>query len=274
MSSSSEKMSFTNSRMKVSEFRRLVYAHYGQKGRHTLPWRKTHDPYRILVSEMMLQQTQVERVIPKYRSFLKAFPTLRALASAPLSAVLKEWSGLGYNRRAKFLHDAARRAQSEYGGIPREYGALRSLPGIGDYTAQAIRAFAWNEPGVLIETNVRTAIIHHFSPKYKGRSSIKVKDADVMRIAANAAEGQDARTWHWALMDYGAHLKRSGVRNNERSAHYAKQTPFKGSLREVRGAILKARAARIPLSKVKQAFGERFEEAHASLVREGLISRR
>lgn len=270
----------------IAAFRSAVWSHYRAHGRHALPWRKTRDPYKILVSEMMLQQTQVERVVPKYRSFLKEFPTVQALAKAPLLRVLKEWSGLGYNRRAKYLRDTAIQIIKTYDSmVPREYESLRALTGVGEYTACAVRVFAWNEPDTLIETNIRTALIHHFFQKYKGRSSLKVKDADVMPVATKAAEGEDPRLWHWALMDYGSYLKRSGVKNNARSAHYAKQRAFKGSLREVRGAILKAVAEghllhllqsgrpaegallRLPFSE------QMLWRALESLVRDGLIVR-
>jgi A/G-specific adenine glycosylase len=219
-------------RLKV--FRTIVWDYYRKNGRHDLPWRKTTDPYKILVSEVMLQQTQVSRVIEKYRSFLKRFPNVRALAKAPLSEVLKEWSGLGYNRRGKYLHDAAKEIVAKYRGNFEE--ALRhQLPGVGPYTKAAVRAFAFNESGTLIETNIRAAAIHHFFP-----TSQIISDKRLLGTLEESAKGQDPREWHWALMDYGAHLKKSGVRNNQQSAHYAKQSKFEGSLRQIRGATLRA----------------------------------
>ena len=126
---------------RVKEFRDAVWRHYRKNGRHALPWRKTRDAYQILVSEIMLQQTQVERVVPLYKKFLKQFPKVRALAEAPLAAVLRAWQGLGYNRRAKFLHEAAKDVVLRHAGIvPREYEALIALSGIGTYTAAAVRA--------------------------------------------------------------------------------------------------------------------------------------
>ncbi len=200
-----------------------------------MPWRKTKDPYRILVSEIMLQQTQVSRVLEKYKEFLKEFPTVRALARASLGDVLGVWSGLGYNRRGKYLRDAAIMIVNEHDGVfPREYPSLRSIPGIGQYTANAVRVFAYNEPEVLMETNVRTAVINYF---LQGKQD--VEDFEIEKLAAQAAVGQDPRGWHSALFDYGAHLKASGIRNNSRSAHYTKQSKFEGSLRQVRGAILR-----------------------------------
>ena len=188
----------------------------------------------------MLQQTQVPRVIPKYKEFLSAFPTARALAEAPLSDVLKVWSGLGYNRRGKYLHDAAKAVVEKHGGrVPRDAAALSALPGIGGYTAAAIRAFAFNEPSVLVETNVRTAVIHFLSRSDLHKKDTKFTDRQISEFAALAAQGQDPREWNWALMDYGAYLKQSGLRLNARSAHYVKQKKFEGSMRQLRGAILR-----------------------------------
>ncbi len=257
-------MSSMTSGKRVAAFRKVVWAHYKKSGRHDLPWRKTRDPYKILVSEIMLQQTQVPRVIPKYTSFIKRFPTVRALAKAPLAIVLKEWSGLGYNRRAKYLHDAATQlsARSLHTNFPVGKLVCR---GIGPYTRAAVETFAYNRPNVLIETNIRTVFIHHFFPERGG-----VADSELLPLVEKAAERQDPRTWYWALMDYGAYLKQSGVRNNAKSRHYTKQSRFKGSLREVRGAILKAihsgkgpEDVRFPKTKIRIAL--------ASLRHDGLV---
>src|SRR3989344_4049668 len=146
-----------SSEKRMELFRKEVWKYWKKNGRHGLAWRKTKNPYKILVSEVMLQQTQVPRVIPKYKEFLKVFPTLRVLAKAPLANVLRVWSGLGYNRRAKFLHDAAKEVVLKHAGnMPRDIDALLALPGVGEYTAKAVRIFAFNEPEVLIETNIRT----------------------------------------------------------------------------------------------------------------------
>lgn len=238
-----------------------------------LPWRNLPagrqgriDPYKILVSEIMLQQTQVERVIPFYKAFLKKFLTARSLASAPLSKVLKAWSGLGYNRRAKFLREAAKAVSQKHRGVfPRSYEELLSLPGVGDYTARAVRVFAFNEPDCLIETNIRTVFTHHFFPRAR-----KIADAKLLPLIAKAAAGQEPRAWHAALMDYGSYLKRTGVRINTKSAHYAKQEKFEGSLRQVRGEILKALAQDKGLGEVRKNF-PLFQEALKSLRREGLL---
>src|SRR3989338_11018876 len=238
-----EKMSSINSK-KISEFRRTVWKYYNENGRHDLPWRKTKDPYRILVSEVMLQQTQVARVLKKNNKLKKRFPPARARAKASLADVLKIWSGLGYNRRAKYLHDTAKQLMLfSRGRVFIASDELQKLPGIGPYTRAAVRVFAFNEPDILIETNIRAAYIHHFYP-FRTRRVLNglISDKEILLLAQKAAKGQDPRKWHWALMDYGAHLKRSGVRNNSRSAHYTKQSKFEGSLRQVRGAILKALA--------------------------------
>lgn len=254
---------------RLSSFRSAVWKYWKKEGRHELPWRKTRNAYRILVSETMLQQTQVPRVIGKYRAFIKRFPTARALSRAALHDVLKEWNGLGYNRRAKFLHDAAKIIVERHSGkVPRGYAELRALPGIGDYTARAVRVFAFNEPDVLLETNIRTAFIHHFFNVRFRTSNIRVLDAEILAFARVAAEGQDPREWHSALMDYGAHLKRSGVRTNARSRHYAKQSKFEGSVRQARGAILRSLARGTPMSSLRN---RTYKEALAGLKRDGLI---
>lgn len=252
----------------IQEFQKTVLAYWKKNGRHGLAWRRTKDPYRILVSEVMLQQTQVVRVKGKYQEFLKAFPNVRVLAKAPLAEVLRTWSGLGYNRRAKFLHDAAKVIVKEHGGhVPRDVAALRALPGVGDYTAKAVRVFAFNKSEVLIETNIRTVFLHYFHI-WKRR---KVSDKELLPYMGARAKNQDPRTWHWALMDYGAQLKSSGVRVNARSKHYTKQSKFEGSLRQVRGAILKALARNGSVEDVRDRYADRFEQAFESLTKDGFI---
>ena len=217
-----------------AQFRNIVYVHYKRYAR-SFPWRKTRDPYKILVSETMLQQTGVERVVQKYRAFLKRFPTIRALARVPLKEVLKEWQGLGYNRRAKLLRDAAKAIVAEYQGkFPKNEKILESLPGIGPYTARAVMAFAFNKPVVFIETNIRTVFLHHF---FKNRTTIS--DSEILPYMVKMLDKKNPRKWYSALMDYGASLKKFGVRLNAKSAHYTKQSKFEGSIRQLRGRILK-----------------------------------
>lgn len=216
-------------------FVRDVREAYRARGRHDLPWRKTRDPYRILVSEVMLQQTQVERVRGHYARFLERFPGVADLAAAPASSVIAAWQGLGYNRRALALHRAAREILARHGGkVPRAYADLVALPGVGPYTAAAVRAFAWNEPGVLLETNVRAAYIERFFPEAE-----RVGDRELAPIVEATADAEDPRTWYWALMDYGAEAKALRGNATRRSAGYAKQKRFEGSDRQLRGRVLR-----------------------------------
>jgi A/G-specific adenine glycosylase len=205
---------------------------YKTQARSHLPWRKTRDPYKILVSEVMLQQTQVERVIPFYERFVKQFPTPQKLSKAKLSDVLKLWQGLGYNRRAKYLHEAAKL-------LAKEGWTGEKLPGVGPYTKAAVEAFAYNKRGVFIETNIRTVFIQYL---FKRRADVLVPDTQLLPKVAEALERShmQPRDFYAALMDYGSHLKRQGIKLNSRSKHYAKQSTFKGSYRELRGAILRA----------------------------------
>jgi A/G-specific adenine glycosylase len=261
--------------MKAGQFRTIVWRHYRTHGRHDLPWRRTRDPYRILVSEIMLQQTQVERVVPFYREFLQKFPTVEALARAPLGSVLKVWQGLGYNRRAKMLHDAAKVVVKKHGGrLPKDAATLETLPGVGPYTARAVAAFSANADSIFIETNIRTAVTHHFFKEQE-----RVTDAEVLAMLEESYPKGRAREWYSALMDYGAYLKRSGVRVNAKRAGYSKQAPFAGSMREARGAILKALAKRTHteaelLSLLPKARRQQLDESLAKLIAEGLVTKR
>ncbi len=215
-------------------FQKVVHAHYGRHSRN-LPWRHTKNPYRILVSEMMLQQTQVDRVVPKYRLFLKAFPTVRSLANAPLSDVLRLWQGLGYNRRAKFLHESAQILVRDHDGkLPKTVEDIERLPGIGHYTARAIVTFAHDQPNVFVETNIRTAFLHHFFP-HNGN----VLDRTLVPYISSTLDLTHPREWYWALMDYGAWLKKEYGNASRRSAHHTVQSRFQGSNRQIRGLIIK-----------------------------------
>jgi A/G-specific adenine glycosylase len=211
-------------------FQRFLLHWHELYGRHTLPWRQTTDPYAILVSELMLQQTQAARVIPKFQAFLKQFPNLTALKKTDLATVLKSWQGLGYNRRAKFLWQLAQQVEV----LPESQGELEKLPGIGPYTAAAICAFAFNQPVVLIETNVRTVFLHHFFPE-----QTKVADSEILALVSTALPKAQARVWYSALMDYGAYLKSVMSNPSRKSKHHVKQKRFKGSIREVRGEIIR-----------------------------------
>ncbi len=224
---------------KQEAFVKTVTDFYTTNGRHDLPWRQTHEPYKILVSEIMLQQTQVARVITKYDEFLRLFPTVQSLAKAPLGAVLTAWQGLGYNRRAKMLHQCARTIVDEYkGDWPTDIATLRSLPGIGPYTAGAVAAFAFSIPSTIIETNVRTVYLHHF---FSNQSD--VPDTALLPIITATLDHDDPRSWYYALMDYGSHLKQTIGNKNTQSKHYTKQSKFAGSDRQIRGAIIRALSA-------------------------------
>lgn len=228
----------------TKKFQKTIWDYYKAYGRHDLLWRKTKDPYKILISEVMLQQTQVSRVIVKYKSFLTEFPTVEALAKAPLSAVIKEWVGLGYNRRAKYLKLCAEKVCSEYKGkFPKTLKELVALPGIGPATAGDILAFAYNIPVPVIETNIRSVFIHSFFPKDRPWG---IHDRDILPLIKKTLPPlpyvghRGVREWYWALFDYGAYLKSTNIKNpNHRSKHYVKQSPFKGSNREKRSQILK-----------------------------------
>jgi A/G-specific adenine glycosylase len=218
----------------VRNFRNIVYTHC-KEHRRELPWRHTHDPYGILVSEIMLQQTQVARVVGKYEEFMRRFPDIETLASAPLRDVLAVWQGLGYNRRALALKKLAEAVVKELDGtIPRDMRSLARLPGIGKATAHAIQAFAYNQPVVFVETNIRTVFIHHFLTERND-----IKDTELIPLVALTVDTENPRRWYNALMDYGAWLKKQYANPGRISAHYRKQAPFEGSDRQVRGVILK-----------------------------------
>ena len=255
--------------MNKGDFQELIW----QKGRELyrdMPWRANTEPYFVLVSELMLQQTQVDRVIPKFRQFMEAFPSIAALADGSLADVLIVWSGLGYNRRAKFLHEAAKKVVADYGGvIPGTFEELVKLPGVGPNTAGAMLAYSFNQSAIFIETNIRTVYFHHL---FYDEPSIS--DAELKEKVTETIDQEHPREWYWALMDYGSYLKRQGASHIDQSKHYKKQTPLKGSLREVRGLIVKQ------LSKEERTLhqlkadlpdDERFEKALSALRKEGLV---
>jgi A/G-specific adenine glycosylase len=245
------------------KFIKVVLEHYRKHGRHDLVWRRRISPYKILVSEIMLQQTQVARVEPKFTAWMKAFPSLRALSGASLTEVLTLWQGLGYQRRAKALYDLARSTTT----IPRSYDQLLLLKGIGPYTASAICAFAYDVfPTHLLETNIRTALIEEF---HQGETQVHDGTLydDLNRLTKNkGVQKAGARTWYYALMDYGAHLKTQRISHNRKSAHYAKQSPYEGSTRQLRAQLLFAIAHKKRLPE-----DERLEVAIGQLIREGYI---
>jgi A/G-specific adenine glycosylase len=218
----------------IKEFQKAVLGYYRDHGRD-LAWRETTDPYHILVSEIMLQQTQVERVSVKFPAFIGRFPDFGSLAEAPLPDVLLAWQGMGYNRRALSLQKCARRVVEEHDGtLPQDPEVLATFPGIGRATAASICAFAFNMPVVFIETNIRRVFIHYFFGNAK-----TVDDTEILPWVKKTLYEKDPRTWYNALMDLGTDLKMSVGNPNRRSRHYTKQAAFEGSDRKIRGSILR-----------------------------------
>jgi A/G-specific adenine glycosylase len=262
------------SRQEQENFREALWGHYADAARHNLPWRQpepdgSFDPYKIMVSELMLQQTQVARVIVKYHEFLELFPKASALAAADLGGVLRAWQGLGYNRRAKFLWQAAQ-AVHERGSFPATPEGLVKLPGIGANTAGAILAYAYNQPVVFVETNIRTVYIHHF---FQDRSD--VHDKEIVPLVQQTLDREHPREFYWALMDYGSHLKATVGNLNKASRHYARQSKFHGSRRQVRGQVIQLLGVQsYTLARLRQEIpDERLEAVLAELLAEGMIKR-
>ena len=218
----------------IPQFQADVLRFYQQHGR-PFAWRHISDPYKVFVSEIMLQQTQTSRVIEKYNSFIDTFPTVHTLAQASLADVLLLWQGLGYNRRAKFMWLCAQEVVQKHNGLfPRDEKELCKLPSIGSYTAGAIMAFAYNIPTVFIETNIRAVFIHSFFQEHA-----VVHDADILPLIEQSLDTRNPRDWYYALMDYGVHIKAQFPGVNKKSSHYTKQSKFHGSNRQIRGAIIR-----------------------------------
>jgi A/G-specific adenine glycosylase len=257
----------------VAEFREMVLAFYADQGRD-LVWRHTTDPYRILVSEIMLQQTQVDRVAQKYPQFLAAFPDFPSLSRAPLADVLAAWQGMGYNRRAIALQKCAARVVTEFDGkLPADVEILATFPGIGKATASSICAFAFNMPVVFVETNIRRVFIHFFFGDAE-----TVSDAEILPVLEAALDRENPRAWYNALMDLGTDLKTRVPNPNRRSRHYTKQAGFEGSDRQIRGSILKMLLAgkRMTENVIAGKFPDdpaRIKRIIGDLIAEGFISR-
>lgn len=215
-------------------FQQLVWQK-GEELYRDLPWRNTRDAYEVLVSEVMLQQTQVARVLNRWDRFLKRFPTVDALASASSSDVVDEWQGMGYNRRALALKRCADAcAQHHDGRIPRNLDDLLALPGIGPATAAGVRAFAYDVPGLYLETNVRAVFLHELFPDEEG-----VSDKVIAPLVIESCPEDNARGWYYSLLDYGAHLKATVVNPSRRSKEYNRQSKFEGSRRQKRAEIVR-----------------------------------
>lgn len=261
------------SEQQQADFLEVLWGFYARFGRNDLPWRQpeqggSFDPYTIMVSELMLQQTQVDRVIPKYLTFLEQFPDVKALAGAELGDVLRAWQGLGYNRRAKFLWQAAQIVDTlKY--FPSTVEELEKLPGVGINTAGAIMAYAYDQPVVFVETNIRTVYIHHF---FADRSDVDDKEIIVL-VQQTLPAVEKPREFYWALMDYGSHLKATIGNTNRASKHYVKQSKFHGSRRQVRGRVLRSLDAReLTLADLQAVItDESLESVLHDLVAEGLV---
>jgi A/G-specific adenine glycosylase len=255
----------------IESFQQAVLGYYRSCGR-VFPWRKNISPYRVFVSEIMLQQTQVLRVEPKFLRWMEEVPGFADLAGLSTERLLALWQGLGYNRRALALREGAQKVMAEFAGeLPDNPELLRSLPGIGPATAASICAFAFNRPVVFIETNIRRVFIHFFFTGAEG-----INDAELTPLVEASLYRESPRDWYNALMDIGTELKSRVPNPNRRSRHYVRQAPFEGSNRQARGAILKIlqRSPRFSAEEIAGATGieySRISKAAEALVREGFL---
>lgn len=218
----------------ITQFQKTIYDFYNENKRDFI-WRDNISPYKIVISEVMLQQTQTARVIPKFENWLEKFPDFATLAQASNHNVLSAWSGLGYNRRGLALLKIAQIIMQDFDGkLPTNPDVLQKLPAIGPNTAGSICVFAFNLPVTFIETNIRTVFTHTFFP-----GQIEITDKQLLPLIAQTIDKNNARDWYYALMDYGVHLKQHLPKINSASKHYSKQSKFVGSKRQVRGTIIK-----------------------------------
>ena len=256
---------------KTKEFQELIWDYYHDNARD-MPWREDPNPYGVVVSEVMLQQTQVSRVMEKFPEFVGRFDGFMSLAQASPADVITVWQGLGYNRRALNLHRLAKMVVDEYGGeLPSDPSDLVKLPGIGPGTAGSIAAFAFDAPVVFIETNIRRVFIHHFFEDREG-----VDDKELMPLVEEALDKEHPREWYYALMDYGTYLAKTVPNPNRRSRHHTRQSKFEGSDRQIRGAILRALVnEKLPFEAlfehIECSDRERFEHALRGVVKDGLV---
>lgn len=219
----------------IEHFRKMIWDFYAVN-RRDFQWRYVEDPYWVLVSEIMLQQTQTFRVEPKFKEFMSKFPSVDALASACWPDVLLAWQGLGYNSRAKRLQQTAQIIVANFGGcVPADSELLIAMPGIGPYTAASVCAFAFNKPTIFVETNIRAVFIYHF---FQGKE--KVSDAEILPLVSQMLDVTDPRSWYYALMDYGVYIKKQAGNPTRASTSYARQSKFEGSDRQIRSMILRA----------------------------------
>lgn len=228
-----EKRGFVDSKNQIREFKETISSFY-QQNRRSFPWREHITSYSVVVSEIMLQQTQTERVRNKFGGFVDRFPSFQDLSGASFQDILGLWKGLGYNRRALALQKIAYLIVTDYAGqLPSDPDVLETFPHIGKATARSIIVFAYNKPFVFIETNIRTVFINFF---FKNQNN--VKDRDIEPLVAQTLDHQNPREWYYALMDYGVYLKKTIGNVSRQGAGYAKQSRFEGSDRQVRGQVL------------------------------------
>lgn len=256
----------------IHDFQSLIFS-WWEKNRRDLPWRKTRDPYRILVSEVMLQQTQVLRVLPKYAEFIKAFPTVDDLANASTAKILKVWKGMGYNRRAVYLKRTAEAVVADYQGkFPDSELLLTKLPGVGTYTARAIMVFAFGKNVAMVDTNIRQIFTHFFF------NGLPQKEKLIQELADKLVPVGKSWAWHQALMDYGA----IALPRNRPEQRRGTPVPFRESNRFYRGRIIDV-LRKLPISEnkllsdlVKQYGKTRddYKKIIAGLIKDGLVTRR
>ena len=215
-------------------FRTIVRWHNNEP-RYPQKLNRNLTPYHILVSEIMLQQTQIPRVLEKFPQFIEAFPNWETLARTDTQKLFKIWQGMGYWRRAKYLRECAGAVENVYGGtLPKEPEALMTLPGIGHYTAHAVTCFAYQNPKAFIDTNIRRVFINAFFADKQN-----VTDKEILPIAQNAVWTPNPREWHYALMDYGSLVLGNTRSLNKQSRHYARQSKFEGSFRSYRAEVIR-----------------------------------
>ncbi len=218
----------------LEAFKALVWNFYAFNKR-VFEWRKEITPYKVVVSEIMLQQTQTDRVAKKFSPFIDQFPDFKTLAQATQSEVLMHWIGLGYNRRALALHAIAQKVVAEHdGNLPSDVEVLQSFKGLGHATASSIAAFAFNKPTCFIETNIRSVYLHNFFFKKED-----VHDKELMPLIHATVDKSNPREWYYALMDYGVHLKKLYKNPSRKSRHHTVQSKFEGSDRQIRGEIIR-----------------------------------
>lgn len=255
----------------LEHFRQAVWSFYHQEKRF-FAWRNAIDPYKIVVSEVMLQQTQTQRVIEKFQTFTHEFKTFEELANAPVRAVLAEWVGLGYNRRGLALHGIAQKVINEFDGqLPDDPEVLQTFKGLGPATAASIVAFAFNKPTVFIETNIRAVYLHTFFNDHQD-----VTDKELMPLVELTVDYINPREWYYALMDYGVVLKKLYKNPSRKSKHHTTQSKFEGSDRQIRGAIIKVLTQK-PSATLKQLHAlfpdqeKRVEKILDGLYKEGFV---